>query len=240
MCDSCGCNEHAHTHDHDHSHGHDHTHIELQTPILARNDYFAQQNRHWLTERNVVAINLISSPGSGKTTLLEATLDTIAADIPCAVLTGDQRTDRDAKRLTGRGAPVHQIETYDACHLNGEQVHHLLDHAVPPGTRLLFIENVGNLVCPSAFDLGETCKVALLSVTEGEDKPIKYPTLFQRTSAAILTKTDLLPHLDWDLELCKSYIQAVNPGLTTIPLSAKTGDNMELWIHYLTDLIAAE
>jgi hydrogenase nickel incorporation protein HypB len=227
MCEQCGCNETSGVR------RHSHTHLEINTPILARNDAIAASNRRWLQARGICAINLISSPGTGKTALLEATLDRLAATIPCAVLTGDQYTDRDARRLTGRGAPVHQIETQAACHLNAQQIADHLPRAVPDATRLLFIENVGNLVCPAAFDLGETFKVALLSTTEGEDKPLKYPALFQRASAVVLTKLDLAPYLDWDADLCQQHVRTVQPSAPLFALSARTGDGLPAWIDYL-------
>ncbi len=239
MCDSCGCgtaNEHHH-HEHHHDHGHSHTKtVTLEQKVLAQNDALADQNRAWLTERGVVAINLISSPGSGKTYLLEKTLEALYGKIKCAVITGDQQTDRDAQRLQGKGAKIHQIETISSCHLDAHQVSHALEAVVDDDTRLLFIENVGNMVCPTAFDLGESFKVALLSTPEGEDKPIKYPALFATAKAIILTKMDLAEPLDWDLSACRKYIQQVQPGAHIIELSAKTGNGMNAWLNYLKKL----
>jgi hydrogenase nickel incorporation protein HypB len=259
MCEDCGCSQantahshehphdhhhhhgdhdHAHSHDHDHDHAHDATGrtIMLEKKILSRNDELAAQNREWLSERGVVAINLISSPGSGKTLLLERTLERLQGKLPCAVITGDQRTDNDAKRLEGKGAVVNHIETISACHLDAEQVSRLLPETVSESTKLLFIENVGNLVCPSAFDLGEHFKVALLSTTEGEDKPVKYPSLFTQAPIVVLTKMDLEPHLDWDLATCRRHLRSVRPGVFVFELSAKTGDGMDRWIDYLEGL----
>lgn len=256
MCDECGCGEvgesHVHTHGHDHDHRHDgHTHdhsrdhdhersqrtVVLERKVLARNDEMAAQNRRWLAERGIVALNLISSPGTGKTLLLEKTIERLHGRVPCAVIVGDQQTDRDARRLEGKGAPVLQIETQNACHLDAERVAGVLAEVVNEDTRLLFVENVGNLVCPSAFDLGENFKVALLSTTEGEDKPVKYPTLFTKASVVVLTKMDLVPHLDWDVTLCRKLIQDVHPGVFTFELSAKTGDGMAAWCDYLERLV---
>ncbi len=242
MCESCGCgtaNEHHH-HDqgqgHEHDHGHTRT-LALEQKVLAHNDALAAQNRAWLAERGVVAINLISAPGSGKTLLLEKTLERLRGRIPCSVITGDQQTDRDARRLLGRGAMVHQIETISACHLDAHQVAHAMPHVITEETRLLFIENVGNMVCPTAFDLGESFKVALLSTPEGEDKPVKYPVLFAIAKAILLTKMDLAPALDWSLSACRGYIQQVQPGAHVIELSARTGDGMDAWIGYLERLV---
>ena len=253
MCKECGCvtdadsheHEHGPTHDHprDHAHGqrHDEEHevrrITLERKILSRNDEIAAGNRDWLAERGVVAVNMISSPGSGKTTLLERTLDRLQGRVRCGVITGDQRTDNDARRLQGRGAVVRQIETFNACHLDAERVGQLLPEVVEGGVRLLFIENVGNLICPAAFDLGEGFKVALLSTTEGEDKPLKYPALFSLATVAILTKMDLAPHLDWNLAKCRENLRRVRPGVFVFELSAKTGQGMDAWVDYLEKLV---
>jgi len=265
MCKDCGCgldpNVHSHdghVHSHEHSQGQNHTHphehphehphgqvapaagetrtVELQLKILSRNDEQAERNRAWLKEHGVVAVNLISSPGSGKTYLLERTLEGLRGKVSCAVITGDQRTDNDARRLQGKGAPVRQIETINSCHLDAEQVGRLLPEVAGEGVKLLFIENVGNLVCPSAFDLGESFKIALLSTTEGEDKPVKYPTLFSSAPVAVLTKMDLVPHLDWNAAACRANLRQVRPGVFIFELSAKTGLGMEAWLDYLSKL----
>ncbi len=237
---------HDHDHPHDHSHDHDHTHdggpssrvVDVERKILSHNDELAARNRAWLEERGIVAINLISAPGTGKTLLLERTLERLQGRVPCAVITGDQRTDNDARRLEGKGAVVRQIETVSSCHLEAERVGQLLEEATTDGARLLFIENVGNLVCPSAFDLGESFKVALLSTTEGEDKPVKYPVLFSMAPVVVLTKMDLAPHLDWDLAECRRFLRQVCPGAFVFELSAKTGAGMEPWIEYLERLVS--
>lgn len=210
--------------------------VDLAQNILARNEEAAARNRAWLTSRGVTALNLISSPGAGKTLLLERTLDRLRGRVGCAVITGDVRTDHDARRLAGRGAAVRQIETLNACHLTAEQVGRELPAVVGEGVRLLFIENVGNLVCPAAFDLGEHFKVAILSTTEGEDKPLKYPAIFSAAQLAILTKLDLVGVLDWDLAACRRAIQAVHPGMYVFELSARTGEGMDAWIEYLVRL----
>jgi hydrogenase nickel incorporation protein HypB len=262
MCKNCGCDthqhhhahgEHHHTHEHNHEHHHEHphnhdghhhehphpetVHVDLELNILSENDRIAESNRALLKSRGIVTINLISSPGSGKTALLEKTLDMLKNEIPCAVIVGDQRSDEDAKRLRGRGAPVTQIETGDSCHLNAGQIEQELERTLQPETKLLFIENVGNLVCPAAFDLGEDFKVALLSAPEGEDKPLKYPSLFNTAKAVIITKTDLCPYLDWDIEKCRQYIRDVNPEVLIFELSSRTENGMNSWISYLKTLL---
>ena len=257
MCDECGCgdvdhtqphdhnHDHGHTHGHDHEHGHthDHTHapgatlvLSVREKVLARNEELAAKNRAWLAARGVTAVNLISAPGTGKTYLLERTLERLQGRVGCAVITGDQQTDNDARRLAGKGAPVRQIETQSACHLEAQRVGDLFEEVIQEDTKLLFIENVGNLVCPTAFDLGENFKIALLSVTEGEDKPLKYPSLFSLAPVAVLTKTDLLPHLDFDMEACRDNLRRIHPGMFVFELSAKTGDGLDRWIEYLEKL----
>ena len=238
--------DHEHDHDHEHAHGHPHEHphtpaatrtVSVEERLLARNDAAAALNRAWLAERGIVALNLISAPGTGKTLLLERTLERLRGRIPCAVITGDQRTDNDARRLQGKGAPVRQIETFNSCHLDAGQVGALLPEVAAEGARLLFIENIGNLVCPAAFDLGESFKVALLSTAEGEDKPVKYPTLFALAPVAVLTKLDLAPHVEWQADVCRNNLRRVHPGIYLFELSAKTGQGMDRWIEYLAHLV---
>ncbi|MCK5037172.1 MAG: hydrogenase nickel incorporation protein HypB, partial [Candidatus Sabulitectum sp.] len=210
--------DHTHDHTHDHEHHHDHDHSEeptreiiLESNVLARNDGFADKNRTFLKERNCVAINFISSPGSGKTFLLEKTLEGLKGRVKCAVIAGDQQTDNDAVRLQSKGAPVVQIQTGSSCHLNAEQVGATFKQVLEDDTELLFIENVGNLVCPAAFDLGENIKIALLSVTEGEDKPLKYPVIFHDATASVITKNDLLEHLDVDMDKYRDSLNKIHP-----------------------------
>lgn len=264
MCKDCGCEESnkkkftSHTHhrndehghyDHDHNHGYgDHGHhhnlshhesriINMQLNILAKNNEIAEKNRRWLEERGIASINIISSPGSGKTMLLEKTLEKFRNKINSAVIVGDQSTDNDATRLKRFCDNVYQIETRSSCHLSAEQVAKVLPEVVDAKTQVLFIENVGNLICPAAFDLGESFKVAILSTTEGEDKPLKYPVIFSDAKVVVLTKVDLIPHLDWDIKKCREYIRQINPGVFVFELSAKTGDGMDLWIEYLKNLV---
>ena len=182
------------------------------------------------------AVNLISSPGSGKTALLERTMVDIGKELNCSVLVGDQQTDNDAARLLDSGAKVKQINTYSSCHLDAVMVKKELGTFVTGDEDLLIIENIGNLVCPAAFDLGEDEKIALLSTTEGEDKPIKYPVLFNRATTVVITKMDLEPYLDWSLDKTKKYIRQVNPKAKIICLSSKTCEGMDQWYEYLKGL----
>ena len=242
--------DHDHCHDH-HHHGHGHCHdhhhtddavtgrrIVLEQSLLAANDAGAEENRNWLKKRGIAAVNLISSPGSGKTTLLEKTLDRLKdAGIACAVLVGDQYGELDADRLRGRGAAVTQIQVHDSCHLSAAQVAAELDRAVPEGTELLIIENVGNLVCPVAFDLGESAKIALLSTPEGEEKPLKYPGLFAVADLVLLTKMDLAEVLEFRREECRQNVLRINPDARIVEVSSRTGAGMDEWMNYLYRVI---
>jgi len=244
MCKDCGCDHsdrRAHRHADGTMHAHDHglatRTVTIEQRVLAVNDELAAQNRAWLRQRGIVALNLISSPGTGKTLLLEKTMELLKARIGCAVITGDQQTDNDKVRIARTGVPVEQIETHNACHLDAARIAEVLPRVVRPETRLLFIENVGNLVCPAAFDLGENFKVALLSSTEGEDKPVKYPVLFTSAEIVVLTKMDLVPHLEWDLAACRRAIQSIHPGVFVFEVSAKTGVGLDAWCDYLLRLV---
>ena len=246
MCSTCGCGEneltiHAHDHAHDHAHEHPHVHdhapegrrLTLEQDILAKNAEFATGNRRLFTERGILVLNLVSSPGSGKTTLLARTVQTLRAEFPVAVIGGDQQTANDAERIRAAGAPAVQINTGKGCHLDAHGIGHALERLPLPEHGLLFIENVGNLVCPADFDLGETCKVVVLSVTEGEDKPLKYPNMFAASGLMLLNKTDLLPHLDFDVARCLDYARRVNPDIRILQLSARTGEGMDAWLDWL-------
>jgi hydrogenase nickel incorporation protein HypB len=252
MCATCGCGEdgavitvaghgHDHGHDHDHHddghrHDHDHEHTEtvtLEQKVLEKNDLLADRNRRWLVERGILALNVTSSPGAGKTTLLERTIRELAADRPVAVIEGDQETLLDAERIRAAGARAVQINTGAGCHLDADMVHRAL-HALEPEARsLLFIENVGNLVCPALFDLGERSKVVIISVTEGADKPLKYPHMFAAAGLVVVNKIDLLPYVDFDLEKCAGYARSVNPGVNIVPLSATTGEGVAAWYDWI-------
>ena len=237
MCGVCGCGvfeEHDHHHHHDdHHHHHDHEIVGLERRLLDKNDRLAARNRRWLAERSIAAINLIGSPGAGKTALLESAYQRMNGSPELTVLEGDQATDNDAARLRRLGCRVAQINTGTVCHLDAEMIMARLEELEPPRGSLLAIENVGNLVCPSLFDLGERAKVVVMSVTEGEDKPLKYPHVFRASSILVLTKTDLLPHLDFDVEACSSNARRINPDLRTFMLSARTGEGVGDLCAYL-------
>ena len=207
--------------------------VQLELDILAKNNDFAARNRRWFAAHGVQALNLVSSPGSGKTTLLCATIRRLAGERALAVIEGDQQTANDAERIRATGAPAVQINTGKGCHLDADMIARALPRLpLDPGT-LLFIENVGNLVCPAAFDLGEAAKVAILSVTEGEDKPLKYPDIFAAASLVLLNKSDLLPHLDFDLEYALDCLRRVNPRAPVLSVSAKTGEGLDAWLAWL-------
>ncbi len=252
MCTVCGCGDgetkvHGHSHDHHDHHHHHYGHgpagvevagmsqerlIEIETGILSKNDQYAQANRAVLQDKGIFAINLVSSPGSGKTTLLCKTIEALEGT-PLGVIEGDQQTQNDADRIRATGADAIQVNTGKGCHLDGHMVGHALEHLNLPDNAFLFIENVGNLVCPAAFDLGEDGKVAILSVTEGEDKPLKYPDMFTAARLAILNKIDLAPYCDVDLDLYEANLRRVNPGIEVLRVSAKTGEGMSEWVSWL-------
>jgi hydrogenase nickel incorporation protein HypB len=214
--------------------------IEVEQDLLARNDAFAAENRRVWTSRGIVALNLVSSPGAGKTTLVTATIEDLCGRYPIAVIEGDQQTSLDAERIRATGVPAMQINTGKGCHLEARTVGEASQALEPQDNSLLLIENVGNLVCPAGFDLGEAHKVVILSVTEGEDKPLKYPDMFAAADLMILTKIDLLPHLRFDLERCIQAARSINPKMRVIRLSAETGVGMGVWIAWLeTELLKA-
>ena len=214
--------------------------IEVRERVMARNDELAAGVRARLRDAGVVAVNLVSSPGSGKTTLLERTLDELAGRIRMAVVTGDVQTQNDADRLARHTNDLVQaVVTQGACHLDARQVDTALEAIDLDAIDLLFIENVGNLVCPASWDLGENTKVVLFSVTEGEDKPLKYPAMFQRSSCAVLTKLDLLPHVPFDVARATGFARQVNPALEILAASALSGEGLDAWYGYLTRLLAA-
>ena len=207
--------------------------IQIEQNILAKNDALAADNRTFFSEHNILALNLVSSPGSGKTTLLVRTLSLLKGQVALAVIEGDQQTDNDAERIRATGVQAIQINTGKGCHLDAEMVSHALDDLPSLDGGVLFIENVGNLVCPAAFDLGEATKVVVLSVTEGEDKPLKYPDMFRAARLLLLNKCDLLPHLSFDIELAESYARRVNPDIEIIRLSAASGEGMQEWLDWV-------
>ena len=233
MCIDCGCAQ-PHTHDHDHKHDHDTTRtVSIEESLLAKNDRLAAVNRDRFNACGLLTLNLVSSPGSGKTTLLEKTLTDLKGQFAFAVLEGDQQTTNDADRIAATGVPVHQINTGAGCHLDAHMVGHGVEHFDLEKTDILMIENVGNLVCPASFDLGEDLKVAVLSTTEGEDKPAKYPHMFRAAQLMIINKIDLLPYLDFDMEKCRNYALQVNPDLTILELSCRSGEGLNNWYNWL-------
>lgn len=261
MCATCGCEEasqmHEHHHEHAHEHDHEHEHvmadgsvvrhahaaaaphaeresrrIKVEEDILARNDALAGVNRRMLAHAGTFAVNLMSSPGSGKTTLLVRTLKALEGT-PVAVIEGDQQTDLDAKRIEATGVKAVQINTGKGCHLDAAMVGSALDQLPLDPRGLLFIENVGNLVCPASFDLGENRKVVVVSVTEGEDKPLKYPDMFAVADLVVVNKVDLLPHLEFDVGLLEANVHRVRPGVPILRVSARTGEGFESWLAWL-------
>ena len=253
MCSVCGCGKgevminadlHSHDHSHDHSHGHgsdphSHSHaaesrlVAIEQDILAKNDEYAAGNRRLFAARSVFTLNLVSSPGSGKTTLLSRTVQALRDEFPVAVIGGDQQTANDADRIRAAGAPAIQINTGKGCHLDAHGIGHALEQLPLPEGGALFIENVGNLVCPADFDLGEAYKVVILSVTEGEDKPLKYANMFAAARLMLLNKTDLLPYVEFDVARCLEYARRVNPDLQILHLSARTGEGMDAWLDWV-------
>jgi hydrogenase nickel incorporation protein HypB len=208
----------------------------VEKKVLSENDRLAAELRQRYRDQNILSVNFISSPGSGKTALLEKTLASLARTQPVAVLTGDIQTDNDARRLSRYGFPVRQIVTGGTCHLDARMIDRHLAEMNFRGPGLLFVENVGNLVCPSSYDLGEAAKIVLLSVTEGEDKPLKYPGIFHRASLMILTKTDLLPHVDFQPDLALENARKIHPEIDYIALSSRTGEGFEKWLAWLDAL----
>jgi hydrogenase nickel incorporation protein HypB len=230
MCVTCGCSEHHH--DHDHGDARSRT-LRLERDVLEKNERLAERNRAWLCARGVVALNLVSSPGAGKTTLLERTIRESGAAI--SVIEGDQATDRDAARIRSAGAPAVQINTGTGCHLDAHMVSHALAEMEPLRGAILFIENVGNLVCPALFDLGERAKVLVAAVTEGDDKPLKYPHMFRAANLIVLNKIDLVPHVPFQVDRFLAATREVNPRARVLQLSATRGDGLAAWYGWLSD-----
>ncbi len=252
MCTTCGCNqpeesvtvrtvEEGHDYGHDHGHHHHGPHqghqgkilIELEQDILQKNNLLAERNRGYFEAKHILALNLVSSPGSGKTSLLERTIKDTGAEVPIYVIEGDQQTMNDADRIAATGAPVVQINTGKGCHLDSEMVNKALRKLNPAEESVLMIENVGNLVCPAMFDLGETARVVIMSVTEGDDKPIKYPDMFHSAHLCLINKIDLLPYVQFDVDKAKAYARQVNHHLSFIEVSATSGAGMAEWYSWL-------
>lgn len=246
-----GHEQHEHSHSHEHGHDHDHSHehhhhdddhqhshphfkeIDLEREILHKNDLLAERNKGYFDAKNIFAINLVSSPGSGKTSLLERTISDLKSEISFNVIEGDQQTSNDADRIAALNVPVIQINTGKGCHLDSEMIAKAVKELSPKDGSLMMIENVGNLVCPSMFDLGENSRVVIISITEGEDKPIKYPDMFYGSQVCIINKIDLLPYLKFDIEKLKDYAKKVNPNLVFFEVSAYTGQGMDAWYQFL-------
>ena len=234
MCTECGCSSTGHSHHHDH----ESRTIRVEEDLLAKNNRLAAGNRQLFTSSHLLVLNLVSSPGSGKTSLLERTLADLKRRFNFSVLEGDQQTTNDAERIAATGVPVKQINTGAGCHLDAHMVGHGVESFDLAETDILMIENVGNLVCPAAFDLGEDHKVTVLSVTEGEDKPLKYPQMFQASDLMLINKIDLLPYLNFDLEQCKAFARQINPRIEIMELSCQTGAGMQQWYDWLTAGVA--
>lgn len=249
MCATCGCEGHNHSIVHDH-HAHDHNHheherdhpknksiVEIEKDVLHENNLLAARNRGYFDAKNILALNLVSSPGSGKTTLLEKTLTDLKNQIEFAVIEGDQQTTNDADRIHATGTKVVQINTGKGCHLDAHMVLHALQGMKLLNDSVLFIENVGNLVCPALFDLGEKERVVIMSVTEGEDKPLKYPDMFYSATICVINKTDLLPYVLFNIEKAKEYILRINPKLKIIEVSCTNGEGLQEWYSWLKQLV---
>ncbi len=246
MCGICGCGQpdqvakHSHHHDDSHQqHNHHDTErlVQVEQDILSKNNRYAEQNRDYFQQHHIFTLNLMSSPGAGKTTLLVETIKVLQGRIPIAVIEGDQQTEHDANRIRATGAPAFQINTGKACHLDAHGIGHAVMELELGDHSLLAIENVGNLVCPSSFDLGEARKVVVLSVTEGDDKPLKYPDMFHAADLMIINKTDLLPYVDFDVERCIQYARQVNLDIQVIELSTTKGNNFGAWTNWIEENI---
>lgn len=240
MCGICGCAEDTHDthaqHAHDEAalkiHHHDNL-IAIEQDILAKNNHFAGHNRRYFAQKQILALNMMSSPGSGKTTLLARTLSDLKDKMAAAVIVGDQQTDFDAAQIRASGAPALQINTGKVCHLDAHMIGHAVEQLPLREKMVLFIENIGNLVCPALFHLGEKHKIVILSVTEGDNKPLKYPDMFRAADLMIITKTDLLPHVDFDVQKCSEYARRVKPDLEVLTLSATQGAGLSGWYDWL-------
>jgi hydrogenase nickel incorporation protein HypB len=226
--------EHGHNHTHSHSHDHDRK-IIIQQDILYKNNLLAERNRGYFQAKNITALNLVSSPGSGKTTLLEKTIADLSKTIKFSVIEGDQQTMNDAGRIKATGVPVIQVNTGTGCHLDSGMISNAVKELKIADKSILMIENVGNLVCPALFDLGENFRVVIMSITEGEDKPLKYPYMFQSSHLCIINKIDLLPYVEFDMKRTIDYALRVNHNLQLFQLSARTGEGMDKWYKWLKD-----
>lgn len=213
--------------------------LQIEMDVLSKNNHIAEHNREHFSEQNILVLNLVSSPGSGKTTLLTETLMKLKERLSCAVIEGDQQTTNDAERIRATGVPAIQVNTGKGCHLDAQMIHDAAHRLKLENDSILFIENVGNLVCPAGFDLGEKHKVALLSVTEGEDKPLKYPHMFAASNVMLINKIDLLPYLSFDIDACIANARKVNPDIKVIQVSATSGKGMDEWLGWLESQLLA-
>lgn len=234
MCATCGCSgDHHHEHKGDHPHQDQKTIIDVERDVLHHNNLLAERNRGYFDAKNILCLNLVSSPGSGKTSLLEKTLTDLKNELDFVVIEGDQQTTNDADRIHATGTKVTQINTGKGCHLDSHMIFHALQGLKPKENSVLFIENVGNLVCPAMFDLGEKERVVIMSVTEGDDKPLKYPDMFHTSTLCIINKTDLLPYVPFDINKAKENAKKVNHKLDIIEVSCTSGDGLHEWYDWL-------
>ena len=233
MCGICGCSEEVH---HDH-HSHDAHLIHVEQNILAKNQQFAKLNQSYFSNKNILALNIMSSPGSGKTRLLAKTITDLNNELDMSVIVGDQQTNYDAELIKASGGQALQINTGKVCHLDAHMVGHALEGLPLKEKSVLFIENIGNLVCPALFDLGEQAKIVILSVTEGDNKPLKYPDMFRSADVMLITKTDLLPYVDFDLSKCIEYARRLKPDIEVLTLSAIQGDGLQEWYAWLREAL---
>jgi hydrogenase nickel incorporation protein HypB len=258
MCDNCGCGQnnssytvirpgreikhpdgdgsfHNHHHSNDDENEHHSHKIVIKQDILQKNNLIAERNRGYLEAKNILALNLVSSPGSGKTSLIERTIKDLSMEMNFFIIEGDQQTTLDAERIQNAGSPVVQINTGNGCHLDAEMINKAIAKLEIVDRSVLIIENVGNLVCPSLFDLGELFRVVIISVTEGDDKPLKYPTIFYTSNICIINKTDLLPYVDFNINKCKEYALKINHHLQFFDMSVKSGEGFENWYNWLRE-----
>lgn len=242
MCATCGCDSHSHHHHHTNAEasaqGESRKVLDVEQDILYENNLLAQRNRGYFEAKNILALNLVSSPGSGKTSLLEKTLTDLKGKEEFAVIEGDQQTNNDADRIHATGTKVVQINTGKGCHLDAHMVLHAIQGMKPKENSILFIENVGNLVCPAMFDLGEKFRVVIMSVTEGEDKPLKYPDMFHSSQLCIINKTDLLPYVPFNIEKARENVRKVNPQTEIIEVSCTSGEGLPEWYEWLRARVA--
>lgn len=238
MCGICGCSEEVH-HDHHDHHSHDEQVVHVEENILAKNQQFAKMNQSFFSDKHMLVLNIMSSPGAGKTTLLAKTISDLNHELDISVIVGDQQTSYDAELIQSSGGHALQINTGKVCHLDAHRVGHALEKLSLKENSLLFIENIGNLVCPALFDLGEQFKIVILSVTEGDNKPLKYPDMFRAADLMLITKTDLLPYVDFNLNACVEYARRIKPEIQVLTLSTTKGEGLPEWYAWLRSALRA-